>query len=335
MKLYKKLILMNKNIFYKKLDKISLKKICNELKIPHISKKNYFLNDIKTLDEADKNDLTFLHSSKYLKLISRVKSNFIITSHKFQKFLNNKNILLVDNVLLSVARITELFYPDSLNENFNYVKSSNQNLNFSKTVIIGSNVLIGKNVKIGNNSFIGHNSILEDNVTIGKNCSIGSNVILKKTIVGNNVNILDGAVVGKKGFGFFPKKGKNIRYPHIGMVIIKDNAEIGSNNTIDRGSIGNTIIGENTFLDNQVHIAHNVKIGRNCIITGQVGFAGSSEIGDNVLIGGQAGISGHLKIGNNVQIGGGSGVIKNIPDNTKVMGYPAKDVKLFIKDNKK
>jgi UDP-3-O-[3-hydroxymyristoyl] glucosamine N-acyltransferase len=115
------------------------------------------------------------------------------------------------------------------------------------------------------------------------------------------------------------------------MVIIKDNAEIGSNNTIDRGSLGNTIIGENTFLDNQVHIAHNVKIGKNCIIAGQVGFAGSSEIGDNVLIGGQAGISGHLKIGNNVQIGGGSGVIKNIPDNTKVMGYPAKDIKLFLK----
>ena len=297
--------------------------------------KNIFLNDIKTLDDAQENDLTFLHSSKYLRLIPKIKSNFIITVSKFQKYLPNKNLLLVDNVLLAVATITELFYPESLNENFNYKASLDQNLFRSKKVIIGSNVLIGKNVKIGNNSFIGHNSILEDNVIIGKNCSIGSNVILKKTIVGNNVNILDGAVIGKKGFGFFPKKGKNLRYPHIGMVIIKDNAEIGSNNTIDRGSLGNTIIGENTFLDNQVHIAHNVKIGKNCIIAGQVGFAGSSEIGDNVLIGGQAGISGHLKIGNNVQIGGGSGVIKNIPDNTKVMGYPAKDIKLFLKENKK
>ena len=106
------------------------------------------------------------------------------------------------------------------------------------------------------------------------------------------------------------------------------------NNTIDRGSISNTVIGKNTFLDNQVHIAHNVNIGDNCIITGQVGFAGSSIIGSNVLIGGQAGISGHLKVGNNVQIGGGSGVIKNIPDNTKVMGYPAKDIRSFIKENK-
>ena len=326
---------MNKNIFFKKVKKISVNEICKKLKIKNIIKKNIYLNDIKTLDDASKNDLTFLHSSKYLRLIPKIKSNFVLTSSKFQKYLTNKNIFLVNDVLLSVARIPELFYPDSLNENFNYKKPINQNLIKPKKVTIGTNVLIGKNVTIGNNSFIGHNSILEDNVIIGKNCSIGSNVILKKTVVGNNVNILDGAVVGKKGFGFFPKKGKNLRYPHIGMVIIKDNVEIGSNNTIDRGSLSNTIIGENTFLDNQVHIAHNVKIGKNCIIAGQVGFAGSCEIGDNVLIGGQAGISGHIKIGNNVQIGGGSGVIKNIPDNTKVMGYPAKDFKLFIKENKK
>ena len=118
------------------------------------------------------------------------------------------------------------------------------------------------------------------------------------------------------------------------MVIIEDNCEIGCGSTIDRGSLSNTIVGENTFLDNQVHIAHNNKIGKNCIIAGQVGFAGSSTLGNNVMIGGQAGISGHLKIGNNVQIAGGSGVIKNIPDNSRVMGYPAKDLKSFIKDNR-
>jgi UDP-3-O-[3-hydroxymyristoyl] glucosamine N-acyltransferase len=148
------------------------------------------------------------------------------------------------------------------------------------------------------------------------------------------VRILDGSVIGKKGFGFFPDKKKNLRYPHIGMVIIEDNVEIGCNNSIDRGSMSNTSIGKNTFIDNQVHIAHNVSIGKNCIITAQVGFAGSSNIGNYVQIGGQAGISGHLNVGNNVQIGGGSGVIKNIPDNSRVMGYPAKDIKSFLKENK-
>ena len=117
-----------------------------------------------------------------------------------------------------------------------------------------------------------------------------------------------------------------MRYPHIGIVIINENSEIGCGSTIDRGSLSNTEIGKNTFLDNQVHIAHNVKIGENTIIAGQVGIAGSSIIGNNVKIGGQAGISGHLRIGNNVEIGGGSGVIKDIPDNAKVMGYPAKSI---------
>ena len=181
---------------------------------------------------------------------------------------------------------------------------------------------------------IGHNTIIESNVKIGSNSQIGSNILIKNSIIGNNVRILDGSVLGKKGFGFMPGNKENFRYPHIGMVIINDNVEIGCNNTIDRGSMSNTVIGTNTFLDNQVHIAHNVIIGKNCIITAQVGFAGSAKIGNNVMIGGQAGISGHLNIGNNVQIGGGSGVVKNIPDNSKVMGYPAKDLRNFLKENK-
>ena len=157
---------------------------------------------------------------------------------------------------------------------------------------------------------------------------------IRNSLIKNNVHILDGCVIGKKGFGFFPNKSSNLRYPQVGIVIIEDNVEIGCGATIDRGSLSNTIIGKNTYLDNQIHIAHNVKIGENCIIAGQVGFAGSSTLGNNVMIGGQAGISGHLKIGNNVQIGGGSGVIKNIPDNSKVMGYPSKDLKNFIRENK-
>ena len=116
--------------------------------------------------------------------------------------------------------------------------------------------------------------------------------------------------------------------------MIDDNSEIGCGTTIDRGSLSNTVIGKNTFLDNQIHIAHNNKIGNNCIIAGQVGFAGSSSLGDNVMIGGQAGISGHLKIGNNVHIGGGSGVVNDIADNTKVMGYPAKNLRAFLKENR-
>ena len=122
--------------------------------------------------------------------------------------------------------------------------------------------------------------------------------------------VQDNCKIGLKGFGFIPLKNKNIKFPHVGRVLINNDVEIGSGCTIDRGSIDDTYIGSNSYLDNQIHIAHNVKIGSNCMIAGQVGFAGSSTIGNNVSIGGQAGISGHLKIGNNVKIGGGSGVVK-------------------------
>ena len=237
-------------------------------------------------------------------------------------------------MLTATAKITKALYPNSITDDFDPTVEIIEKTEFKKIVKYGKNVLVGKNVSIGNNCSIGHNSIIESNVVIGSNCSIGSNVIIRKTIIKDNVHILDGCIIGKKGFGFFPDKEKNFRYPHIGIVIIEDNCEIGCGSTIDRGSLSNTTIGMNTYIDNQVHIAHNNKIGDNCIIAGQVGFAGSSKLGNHVMIGGQAGISGHLKIGNNVQIAGGSGVIKDIQDNSKVMGYPAKDLKQFIKNNK-
>ena len=200
-----------------------------------------------------------------------------------------------------------------------------------KKVKFGKNVLVGKNVNIGLNTFIGANTIIEHDVIIGTNCVIGSNCILKNSIIGNRVVLQDNSKIGQKGFGFIPIRNKNLKFPHIGKVVINDDVEIASGCTIDRGSIDDTIIGNNSYLDNQVHIAHNVKIGSNCMIAGQVGFAGSSSIGNNVSIGGQAGISGHLKIGNNVKIGGGSGVVKNIEDNQIVMGYPAIPLRDFLK----
>ena len=296
-------------------------------------KKNFRINDIKELNLANKDDITFFNSLKYLDLLKKTKSKLIITSKKFSKIIPKRiSVIEVSNILLSVAKVTSLFYPKSTNDIFDSNLDIVNKKSFS-TSNFGKNVLLGKNVKIGKNCSVGHNTIIERNVIIGDNCNIGCNVIIKNSIIGNNTNILDGAILGKKGFGFYPGKKNNTRYPHIGAVIVGNNVEIGSNNTIDRGSLSNTIIGDGTFLDNQVHVAHNVKIGKNCIITGQVGFAGSSKIGNRVMIGGQAGISGHITIGDNVQIGGGSGVINNIASNTKVMGYPAKNIRKFLKEN--
>ena len=308
--------------------------------LKHINLKNDNLTedkiiDIKDLNSSKKNEITFLHSKKYTDLAKKTKASYCITSENFKSFLpDNCEAIITDKVLLHTAEITKIFYPESITDDYDSTVKHVSETEFNGKVKFGKNVLVGDNVKIGKNCLIGHNSIIEKNVNIGDNCSIGSNVIVRNSLIKNNVHILDGCVIGKKGFGFFPNKNTNFRYPQIGVVIIEDNVEIGCGSTIDRGSLSNTIIGKNTYLDNQIHIAHNVKIGENCIIAGQVGFAGSSILGNNVMIGGQAGISGHLKIGNNVQIGGGSGVIKNIPDNSKVMGYPAKDLKNFIRENK-
>ena len=323
------------NPFFKNYGPLKLKDIYKVLNINNGNNNKTKIFDIADLKSASIKDITFFHSNKYKPQASVTKAAACITTKNLHHFLPNKcEKIIVENVLISTAKVTEILYPDSVNDDFDNSVKEISKIKLKNKVKFGKNVLIGSNVKIGRNCSIGHNTIIEKNVVIGDNCSIGSNTIIRNTILKNHVKVLDGCVVGKKGFGFLPNNKNNYRFPQIGIVLINDYSEIGCGSTIDRGSISNTIIGRNTYLDNQIHIAHNVKIGDNCIIAGQVGFAGSSILGNNVMIGGQAGISGHLNIGNNIKIGGGSGVIKDIPDNSRVMGYPAKDLKEFIKENK-
>ena len=311
-------------------------KIFDILKILNLNNDKIFENedisDIKDLLTSKHDEITFFHSKKYKDIAKITKASFCITSENLKNDLPKScKPLVVENVLVATSKITEKFYPNSIKDDFDTTVQNINETNFKNKVKFGKNVLIGENVKIGSNCLIGHNTIIENNVSIGENCSIGSNSIIRNSLIKNNVKILDNCVIGKHGFGFFPLKNENLRYPHKGIVIIEENCEIGCGSTIDRGSMSNTVIGKNTYLDNQIHIAHNVKIGENSIIAGQVGIAGSSTLGKNVKIGGQAGISGHLKIGDNVEIAGGSGVIKDIPDNSKVMGYPAKNIREFLK----
>ena len=299
------------------------------------SEKKIKVNNVKTLIKSKKGDLTFFDSIKYKSDALNTKASYCITTKKLEKFLpRGIKKIIVKNVLYELAKVLKKMY---LHADIDYPDLSLKLASKSKfkSVKFGNNVLVGKNAKIGKNTIIGANSIIEHDVVIGNNCVIGSHVILKNSILGNNVVIQDDCKIGLKGFGFIPLNENNFKFPHIGRVIINDNVEIASGCTIDRGSVDDTEIGKNTYLDNQVHLAHNVKIGSNCMIAGQVGFAGSSTIGNNVSIGGQAGISGHLKIGNNVKIGGGSGVVKDIEDNQVVMGYPAIPFKDFIKNWKK
>ncbi len=325
--------------FFEKLGPYSLKEIIETINCTkdysHI--KDLKIHGVESLVDANKSDMTFLNSSRYKDVSLKTRAAACITSSNLSKYLPNQCIKLdVKNVLLAVNQVSKMFYPkadidypDIYLVNSDEIKEKYPKVNF------GKNTLIGKNVQIGNDSYVGSNSIIESNVKIGNNCTIGSFVVIKNSIIGENVNIKDGAKVGLKGFGFIPIKQKNLRTPQIGKVILNDGVEIGSNCTINRGSISDTVIGKNTFLDDHIHIAHNVRVGENCIMAAQVGISGSTIIGDNTLIGGQAGVSGHLKIGNNVKIGGASGVTTDISDNSQVMGYPAMPLRDFVKMRKK
>ncbi|MDC0418037.1 UDP-3-O-(3-hydroxymyristoyl)glucosamine N-acyltransferase [Pelagibacteraceae bacterium] len=322
---------MNKNIFFKRKGPFLPSVLFPALNF----KKKLKIFDINNLKNAKNSDLSFLDNINYINFAKLTKASYCITTEKFKDYLpKNCEPILVKNVLYELCKVTRSFYPGADLDIPDKSLKSPKKSSYPK-VTFGKNTLVGKNSKIGKNSYIGSNTIIEQGVLVGENCIIGSHVLIRNSLIGNNVVVQDGCKIGLKGFGFIPLKEKNLRFPHIGKVIINHNAEIGANCTLDRGSINDTIIGKNTFLDNQVHVAHNVKIGDNCMIAGQVGFAGSSSVGDKVSIGGQAGVSGHLKIGNNVKIGGGSGVVKNIKDGTIVMGYPAVPLKNFIRNSKK
>jgi len=322
----------------KKNDSVSLHSLLKLSSIKY-SKKNIKNINIKQADNIlsqKKDSITFFSDIKYLDLLKKTRASAIIISNKYAKYVPKKTIVVLsEQPQADYAKILNYFYPNSyfskisyLNLNSDVIKKKYKNIKF------GCNFYLEENVKIGNNVFIGNNVTIKKKCKIGNNVIIGSNVIIENAFIGDDVHICDGAIIGKKGVGFKFINGKCIRIPHVGRVVINNGCEIGSYCVIDRGSINDTIIGENTFIDNFVHIAHNVTIGQRCIFAAQVGIAGSTKIGNNVVIGGQSGISGHLVIGNNVKIGGKSGVIKNIKDNEVVMGYPSVPFREFVKNNK-
>tara|TARA_B100000963_G_scaffold360902_1_gene393790 strand:+ start:3502 stop:4470 length:969 start_codon:yes stop_codon:yes gene_type:complete len=297
------------------------------------SKKEKFLKkkirNVSNLDESQKGDLTFFENIKYINKLKSTKASFCLIREKFATQLDENCIPIISKEpLLDFILISKLFYPDADTDNYKY----KQNKKYRS--LLKKNVYVDNTVKIGKNFSAGFNSVLKKNIRIGNNVTIGSNCSISNAVIGDNVIINDGTVIGKIGYGFKVIKNKLTFIPHLGCVKISNNVYIGSNCTIDRGSISNTSIGEFTMIDNLVHIAHNVKIGSFCFIAGQVGIAGSSLIGDKCMIGGQAGVSGHLKIGKNVNIGGHSGILNDLKDGSKVIGFPSMTVRDFLKRKK-
>ena len=318
---------MNK-FYYKDIVNYLLK---HSVKIISKLDKNTLFDSINTLRYANKNDLTFFHNAKYLNDLQSTKGRACFIEKKHAEFLNNACIpIIVENPYLAYALTTNFVSP---NLKSNGIIDTNTTIDkdtiLENNIQVNSNSVIKKNCSIGANSIILENTIIGPNVTIGDNTLIMGSCVISDSIIGRNCVIQSGAVIGGKGFGFTTYSKVEVK--HLGNVIIGDYVDIGSNTTIDKGSLNSTIIEDFCRIDNLIQIAHNVTIGSNSVIASQTGIAGSTNIGKNCVIGGKVGISGHINIGNNVKIAARSGVTKDINDDATVAGFPARDIKEWKK----
>lgn len=291
-----------------------------------IGNPNAEVHALSKIEEGVEGSLTFLANPKYQNFIYTTKATITIVNKTFEpEHAVNCTLIKVDDAYKSFSKLLEYYnqvklmksgieQPSVISDDVTY----GDGLYLGSFSYIGQNVSIGKNVKIYPNTFIG------DNVTIGNNCIFFAGAkIYSETVIGNNCTIHSGTIIGSDGFGYAPlEDGTYKKVPQIGNVIIEDNVEIGSCTTIDRATLGATIIRKGAKLDNQIQIAHNVEIGENTVIASQTGIAGSSKVGNNCQIGGQVGIAGHLTIGNGVRIQAQSGVARNIKDNETLQGSP-------------
>lgn len=305
---------------------ITLRKLASIIGGKVIGAPEQIISGVSDIKDGAPDTVTFLFNPKHQELINRTSASVIIVSDA--ALLNDKSGIVVDNPRLAMAKVLKLFEPPNNIEKGIHI-----------TAIIHKSAKIGNNVDIGAFSFIGHDAkiaddtIIYNNVSISGNVIIGANVVIypqvaiySRTNIGNNVIIDMGTVIGSSGYGYETENDIHHKIPQIGFVVIEDDVEIGANCTIDRGTIGNTVIGKGTKLDNLVHIAHNVKIGKGCLLMGLVGIAGSTTIGNYCIFAGQSGVKNGINIGDRAIFVSKAGATKSLPGNKIYAGMPAREV---------
>ena len=284
---------------------------------------------IKTLakiEEAQPGSLTFLANPKYASYLPTTKASVVILTDGISNEKTSATLIKVKDGREAFTVLLEAYHNLQFSK-----KGVEEHANVSKTAKIGKDTYIGSFTYVGENVVIGNNVKIFPNVFIGDNSKIGDNTVVypgvkiyRDSTIGKNCTFHSGVVIGSDGFGFVPNSENNYRkMPQVGNVIIEDNVEIGSNSTIDRATMGSTIIRKGVKLDNLIQIGHNVEIGENTVVAAQSGIAGSTKVGRDCMIGGQVGIVGHLTIGNRVKIAAQSGISSNIKDNEVIQGSPA------------
>ncbi|MGB0981197.1 MAG: UDP-3-O-(3-hydroxymyristoyl)glucosamine N-acyltransferase [Winogradskyella sp.] len=315
--------------------KFTAEQIAGILEGTIVGNPNIEVYKLAKIEEGTEGSLTFLANPKYKPYIYTTKASITIVNLDFEPEADITTTLIkVDDAYKSFSKLLD-YYNQVKNNKLGIEEPSFR----SKTAVYGENVYLGafsylgENVVLGDNVKIYPNSYIGDNVTIGDNTTIFSGVKLySETQIGKNCIINSGAIIGADGFGFAPdENGEFQKVPQIGNVIIEDNVDIGSATTIDRATLGSTLIKKGVKLDNQIQIAHNVEIDENTVIAAQTGIAGSTKIGKYCMIGGQVGIAGHLTIGDHVKVQAQTGIGHRVKDGEKLYGSPAIDYGNYVK----
>lgn len=307
--------------------KFTAKQISEILEGEVVGNPDIEVSKLSKIEEGQEGSLTFLSNPKYTPYLYSTNASIAIVNKTFipeKEF--TATLIKVEDSYKAFSKLLEFYNQVKNNkkgiESPNFISDSatlGNDIYLGAFTYIGENVVIGNNVKIYPNVYIGDNVSIADNTTVFAGAKIYS-----ESQIGSNCTIHSGVIIGCDGFGFAPnEQGGYDKIPQTGNVIIEDNVDIGSATTIDRATLGSTIIREGVKLDNQIQIAHNVEVGKNTVIAAQTGVAGSTKIGENCMIGGQVGIVGHIIIGNNVRIQAQSGIARNLKDNEAVQGSPA------------
>ena len=285
------------------------------------------VSKLSKIEDGGPESLSFLANPKYTQFIYTTKASIVIVNKIFKAEKEiHSTLIRVEDAYKSFSKLLE--YYNQVKMNKTGIESPvfiSKSATYGENIYIGAFAYLGENIKIGNNTKIYPNVYIGDNVVIGDNVILFSGAkIYSDTLIGDNCVIHSCAILGADGFGFAPnEQGEFIKVPQTGNVVIEDNVDVGAATSIDRATLGSTIIRKGVKLDNHIQIAHNVEIGKNTVIAAQTGIAGSAKIGENCMIGGQVGIVGHITIGNNVKIQAQSGIGRNVKDNETLQGSPA------------
>lgn len=313
----------------------SAKQIAELLGGEVVGDQNATVSKLAKIEEGEPGSLSFLANPQYTPYVYDTQASVVIVNKSFEPEQAVKATMIkVDDAYASFAQLLEMY--NQLRHDKKGIETQavvSESATIGEEVYIGANAYIGDHTSVGENTKIYPGCFIGDNVKIGKNCLIFSGVrIYADCEIGDSVTLHSGVVIGGDGFGFAPNSENSYdKVAQIGNVIIEDHVEVGANTTIDRATLGSTVIRKGVKIDNLIQIAHNVEIGENTVIAAQTGIAGSTKIGKNCMIGGQVGIIGHLTIGDNVKIAAQSGIGANIKDNEIMQGSPAFNLREYKK----